>query len=421
MRFPVTIEFYGAKATIYQPARGFTYYRVSFKVAGKRRMLTFGTYSEAKEAAEAKVKELHKGQQSSALTGKQAQDAIDAFKRLDDHRKATGNTISLTSAVAEYLDAILKVTVPLSTAIDGYATTVVKIKRVEIKTAVAEFVTEREAKTKAVNGERPELSLNYFQITKLWLGWFEKTFPATVVCDLKKEHLDLFMAGRNHLAAKSKNHLRSIVRAFLGWCMRKDYLPQNHRLLEATSMGMQMTNDGDTDFYRPDELQALLNAADDAMRPIIALQGLAGVRLQEAQRLTWQDVFGSAGQIVISSAISKTRSRRTIEVCPALTAWLKPFRKNEGPLWTKSRDTWHKDFGELVEKAKVTARRNGLRHGFCSYHLKLHCNENLTALEAGNSPSMIHAHYKGLAITKSMAKSWFAVLPTATKPTKSDD
>jgi hypothetical protein len=77
------------------------------------------------------------------------------------------------------LDAIGKVTVPLSTAIDGYATTVVKIKRVDVKMAVAEFVTEREAKTKAVNGERPELSLNYFQITKLWLGWFEKTFPAT--------------------------------------------------------------------------------------------------------------------------------------------------------------------------------------------------------------------------------------------------
>jgi len=31
-------------------------------------------------------------------------------------------------------------------------------------------------------------------------------------------------------------------------------------------------------------------------------------------------------------------------------------------------------------------------------------NENLTAQQAGNSPSMIHAHYKGLATKKEAEK-----------------
>jgi hypothetical protein len=35
---------------------------------------------------------------------------------------------------------------------------------------------------------------------------------------------------------------------------------------------------------------------------------------------------------------------------------------------------------------------------------------NPTAAEAGNSPAMIHAHYKGLA-TKKEAEQWFAVAP----------
>jgi hypothetical protein len=40
----------------------------------------------------------------------------------------------------------------------------------------------------------------------------------------------------------------------------------------------------------------------------------------------------------------------------------------------------------------------------------LHADENKTAQQAGNSPAMIHAHYKGLA-KKSDAENWFNVVP----------
>jgi integrase len=254
------------------------------------------------------------------------------------------------------------------------------------------------------------LSKSYFLNTKLWLGWFEKTFPATAVCDLTREHLDLFMAGRSHLAAKSKNHLRATVKMFLNWCIKKDYLPANHRLMDASGMKRQKADSGETDFYRPAELRAMLDAADDTMRPIIALQGLAGIRLQEAQRLTWQDVFSVAEHVAISATKSKTRSRRLVEICPALAAWLEPYRQHEGALWTQSRDTYHAAFVELRESQKIPARKNGLRHGFCTYHFALHDNENLTAAQAGNSPAVIHSAYKGLA-TKAEAEKWFKVLP----------
>ena len=310
--------------------------------------------------------------------------------------------------MGDYLDALGKLNVPLSAAVAGYLSTVATVKRVDVAAAVKEFVDGREAETKSANGKRAQLSRNYFLITKLWLGWFEKTFPATAVCDLTKEHLDLFMAGRSHLAAKSKNHLRATVKMFLNWCIKKDYLLANHRLLEADGMKRQKADTGDTDFYRPDELQTLLDAANETMRPIIALQGLAGIRLQEAQRLTWQDVFGTAGHVGISATKSKTRSRRLVEICPALAAWLEPYRQHEGALWTQSRDTYHAAFVELRKSKKVPARKNGLRHAFCTYHFALHGNENLTAAQAGNSPSVIHQAYKGLA-TKAEAEKWFAV------------
>jgi hypothetical protein len=65
---------------------------------------------------------------------------------------------------------------------------------------------------------------------------------------------------------------------------------------------------------------------------------------------------------------------------------------------------------ELCKDAEVTRKTNGLRHAFCTYHFAADANENQTAQQAGNSPAMIHAHYKGLA-TKAEARKWFAVKP----------
>ena len=410
MKFPVTIKHRTGKVKIYAPANNFAYYRLSFTVSGKRQMRTFDTYTEAKEAGEAKAEEIHKNSAAASLTPSQSRDALAAFERLEAYFKATGERISLNAALGEYLDSKVRIKVPMPTAIDGYLTTVATVKRIDLGVAVKEFVDGREAETKPVNGKRPELSKNYFQITKLWLGWFEKSFSGTAVCDLTKEHLDLFMAGRSHLAAKSKNHLRATVKMFLNWCIKKDYISQTHRLLDADGMKRQKADSGETDFYRPAELKTLLDAANDTMRPIIALQGLAGIRLQEAQRLTWQDVFGTAGHIAISATKSKTRSRRLVEICPVLAAWLKPYRKHQGQLWTQSRDTYHAAFVELRESIKVPSRKNGLRHAFCTYHFALHGNENLTAAQAGNSPTVIHSAYKGLA-TKADAEKWFNVKP----------
>ena len=67
-------------------------------------------------------------------------------------------------------------------------------------------------------------------------------------------------------------------------------------------------------------------------------------------------------------------------------------------------------FDSLRDTLKIPTRRNGLRHAFCTYHFALHANENLTAAQAGNSPAMIHAHYKGLA-TRAEAEAWFNIMP----------
>jgi hypothetical protein len=100
-----------------------------------------------------------------------------------------------------------------------------------------------------------------------------------------------------------------------------------------------------------------------------------------------------------------------VEICPALALWLESFRtQTTGKLWAGHEITFQQHFVELCKEAEVTRKANGLRHSFCTYHFALHANENQTAQQAGNSPAMIHAHYKGLA-TKADADKWFNVIP----------
>lgn len=186
-------------------------------------------------------------------------------------------------------------------------------------------------------------------------------------------------------------------------------------------MRVETVDDGEIQFYKPAELAALLGAADGSMRAMIALGGLAGLRTAELLRLDWADVWRTPGHIEITSGKAKTRQRRLVQIVPALEQWLSPYREFTGGKLTDLHEiTWQQHFCDVCEKARVeingkkipvTRKPNGLRHAFCTFHFARHANENLTAAEAGNSPSMVHGHYRGLA-TKAEAEQWFSVAPS---------
>ena len=426
MRFPKVIRHRKAEVTIYGKKKAYPFYRVAWRVNGQRRMKHFATYGEAKTEADKKVRDLAKGSQSLALTDGQSGDALAALERLESFRQSTGRRVSLLATVSEYVEAAGKLNGrTLGEAVDGYLNTVASVKRQDIGKAVEEFITADEPRTKASPGQRAQLSPKYAYNRAIMLRRFAGTFPNTSVCDLGKEHLDLFIGALNRSAtksrnrrhvvsAKSRNHHRGAVRQFLEWAVRKDYLPRTHRLFEAEAMRPERANVSEIDLYTPKEFRALLEvkSAEGPMRALIAIGGLAGLRTQELLRLDWRDVWRVSGHIEVTAGKSKNRQRRLVEIVPALAAWLEPFRAfSTGLLWTEHEISFQRSFRELCEAVGVTRKANGLRHGFCSYHFAAHGNENLTAAQAGNSPAMIHQHYKGLA-TKAEAEKWFKVRPS---------
>ena len=92
---------------------------------------------------------------------------------------------------------------------------------------------------------------------------------------------------------------------FLKWAAERDMLPANHRLFSASAMAKEKQDGGEVEFYAPKELRAMLDAANSktafaGLLPVIALCGLAGIRLHEVARLEWADVFRVKGHIEIS-------------------------------------------------------------------------------------------------------------------------
>jgi len=413
MTFPVNVRHRSLTAVIYAKTHRYPYYRVAYRAAGKRIVRSYSKFVAARKAAMARLKELWKGQHSSALTPKEATDALAIRDTLETFRMSTGRRVTAIQAVNGFLDAVrlLPDGQNLTDAIQGYLQGQAVVSRKPVAEAVEEFCNARQTKTKAEPGKRPSLNPVYAADTARHLTDFAATFPATAVSELTKAHLDKFIGAHEDLSAKTRNHIRSTVRMFLAWCMRRDYLAANTRLLEADGLRKEAADAAPIDFYRPSELAKLLENSTGPMRAVIALQALAGLRLQEALRLDWRDVFAIDDHIEVSTAKSKTRQRRLVEIVPALQAWLAPYRGQKGQVTPQTLSVYTHEFLALRKKLKIPSRKNGLRHGFVTYHFALNSDENHTAAQAGNSPAMIHAHYKGLA-TKADAEKWFDVRPT---------
>lgn len=415
VKFPKKLRYRGkgrALARIYKRPDGYRLYWRQRGTDGKARSFfrDYIRYGDARAEGDKKVAELAKGQ-GTALTPGQCRDATAALERLRGYYQATGRQVSLLSSVSEYCEAAAKLSgLSVNEAVDRFLATVATVKRKLLSDATAEFIESRKHLGESKNGDRPKRSPVYLYNTAMWLREFSATFPGHCVCDLTKEALNTYIGKFKELSAKSRNDRRAIVRMFLDWCVAKDYLTVSHRLLEAVDFKAEEADHREIDYYRPKELRDMLNNAEVELVPVLALGGLGGLRREEILRLDWSDLWRVKGKVEISSKIAKGRKRRLVSISPALAAWLRPYRRATGPVWSKSPDALEEALTALRDGLGIPARRNGLRHAYITFHMAMHTNENLTAAEAGNSPQMIHDAYRALA-TRREALKWFRVRP----------
>jgi len=253
-------------------------------------------------------------------------------------------------------------------------------------------------------------SSRYLADLRYRLGRFQEAFHVNVSAVRGNQIQAWFDA--EEFSPQSRINFRRVLHLWGQFCIRKGWLPKGwdelERLERVKARAASLT------IFSPDELARLLSAADSDYLPTLAIQAFAGLRSAEVERLDWKEVRlaeGPEGFVEITAAKAKTRARRLVPACDALRQWLAPYARASGLVWAGGKTTMTKAQAITAARAGVPWRKNALRHSWISARVADTQDVAKTALEAGNSPSVVFSHYRQV-ITPAEAARWFSVMPS---------
>lgn len=416
--FPLTVKSGSSAVKIYRDERagGRIYYRVIYYLGGKRHRLIFGDLDDAKNEAAAKAAQLARGD-------------VDAMQLTGKDRLSYGRA----------LEAVRAFNIPLDAAAIDYAE-VRKVLGNHSLMEAARFYMRHNAA--GITGKPVAEAFDEFKKAKKdagrnahylrvdigsRCGAFAKAFNMEVR-QLTARDVDTYLNDLKDLKGQTVNKHADALGTFFKFCQSRQWLSKEINLLE--HFESRREQHGEIEIYTPAELRLLLDAADPEFATCIALQAFAGVRSEELQKLTWEDLAKRDGHIEVAASKAKTASRRVTPISSNLAAWLKDAPKTGKLVWPHRQQSFYEQQEATVaaaqkvenkrnEKTPIEAKtikwkHNALRHSFISYRVAETQSMNQVALEAGTSVKKIVAHYREL-VTPKEAKEWFGILPKGKK------
>lgn len=269
-------------------------------------------------------------------------------------------------------------------------------RSISIKDAVSELVALKRAGGK---------SNRYCGDLTLRLGRLSATCGERAVATFEAKELDAWLTSLP-VAPGTRNTFRRDLRTLFSFCEKRGYCASN----EAKKTERAKDVDKAPEILTVKQSAALLAAAGDDTLPYIAIGLFAGLRAAELQKLDWSEVDLGSGLIEVTAAKSKTSKRRLVKISDNLAAWIQSHAQTAGPIAPAG-------LRKRLDAVKALAGfkewpQNALRHSFASYHLAQHADAARLALEMGNSPAMVFAHYRELVKPKDAVAFW-QILPSA--------
>ena len=221
--------------------------------------------------------------------------------------------------------------------------------------------------------------------------------------DIEPEHLTDFLESR-HISGRTWNNYRRDFHVAFGWAVAGGYLLTNPAALVPEAAEDPIN----AQVLLPAEFSKLLQSAEKGLRPVLALQGLAGLRRAEVEQIDWDEINFESGRIVAKK--TKSDKWRYIHLRPNLQAWLEQVPTERLGRVCKVR------YREALDRARANAKilqwpHNCLRHSFSSYHLVAEENEARLQMELGHStPRLLIEHYRAI-VTPANAQAWWTLVP----------
>jgi integrase len=394
VKFPRIVKVGNAVVKIYRgKAHGYDLFTVVHYRNGARRRQTFGKYADAVSHAQEVATQIAHGQLNVlSLTNSDRDNYAAAIELL----RPLG--IPLHCAVEEYVAARSHLHgESLLSAVKIYAARRSNV----VEKPVQEIVDELLAAKK-----RDGLSLRYIQSLRSHLTRFGKAFRVNIG-SVTASLIEEWLAGQK-VGPRARNNIRMSVITLFQYAQKRGYLPRDQRT-EAEHVGKAKDRGGKIGILRPQELVRLLKKADPEAALYLSLGAFTGLRSAELIRLEWADFNFERAHIVVGKEKSKTATRRLVPILPNLMQWLTPYRGRTGRVFASAHAA---DRTIAFAKEHLIWPSNCLRHSFASYRLAATRDAARTALELGNSPTMLFSNYRELA-DEHDARGWFSIAPKA--------
>ncbi len=370
--------------------RGKEMYQLAFYQAGRRIQKNFADKGEAKRIAKQVLGEL-----TNDAVAVEAM-ATPELESLVAARRVLAPNYALHVAVEEHAQAVAKLgKATLREAVEFF----LRHHRTDVARLPLSEISEQFAKSR----EQAGLSTEYISHCREYTRKLAEAFPGLCLSDLTTPVLDKWLGGLT-VGAVTKNDIRRVLGTCGNWAEKQGHL------LKGASPFPGMVRYKETksavSIFTPQQIAHLLNKADDALRPYLAIGAFAGLRTSELKRLDWSEIDLDRGFITVAASKAKTRQRRLVPIAKNLKLWLTPLRKASGPVCLHACP-------QHAAKALCEGfswAKNGLRHSCISYRLAILQDTARVALESGNTPEVIFGHYREL-VTPRDGKAWYAVKP----------
>jgi hypothetical protein len=434
--FPVEVSAGSVTVKIYRVQnKGATRYTVSNFASGKRSLKMFTDFEEAKTHAKNVAEALDSGKvEVVELRSRERAAYLHAL----DVLRPTGMALEL--AATEYAEAwrVLGGKASLVEAAREFARrNLHELPDKLLPDAVKEMLADK---------EREGASKVYMKVLRFYLGQLAEAFHCQLRAVTSSQVTD-YLRGMD-VSGRSRNNARQTIGAFFKYCRERAWLPKDHDGISLVPKFKERVKG--IEIFTPSEVAQFLRFARPEMVPFLAIGAFAGLRSAEIERLDWAEVRLAERFIEVKASKAKTASRRLVPVSDNLAKWLAPYAQKEGRV--VPFDNVPKQIGWLVEDTNAALKeaaeaakagsgkrakkehadsqppvhdgdgaapgkfkpakwkKNALRHSFISYRVADIQNVAQVALEAGNSPAIIFAHYREL-VRPAEAKAWFSIEP----------
>ena len=256
------------------------------------------------------------------------------------------------------------------------------------------------------------------------LGAFAKTYGTRKLSEITLPELQAW-SNDPTLSAVSRRHMLTKLSQLYHYAEKHGWCEKNI----AAYVARPSIAEREPGFLTVAQAARLLECATDTdMLPYVVLGLFTGIRTNELERLTWDKVKLSEGVIIIDGAVAKTKSRRVIDLNDTAKDWVTTCAKFTGSIVDPVNFRKRKDallraarFGTLGKETKkekaagITLEcwpENALRHTAATYTYALSQDAVRVSAMLGNSPDVLHRHYRGL-VTKADAERFFALRPAA--------